>query len=182
MKKILKKHWSNIIFVIAVVLILHPTSKEWILRTIAFSPSLNSKQEVLSDFDWKLRGLNTENTQLENLKGKVIFVNFWATWCPPCRAELPAIQNLYNEYKDEVVFLFMTQESEKVVLDFFDKHQYNLPVYNSVSSVPIELAATNSIPATYILNKKGEIVLSKTGAADWDSDKTKRIIEELIKE
>jgi len=182
MKKSIKKQWSNIVFGIAIVILLHPTSKEWLLKTISFSPSLNSKQKVLSSDIWKLKGVNTEDVSFEELKGKVIFVNFWATWCPPCRAEMPAIQNLYDVYNDDVAFVFVTQESNEVVSSFFTKNQYNLPVYNSASSIPAELATTNSIPATYVINKNGKIVLSKTGAADWDSDKTKKIISDLLSE
>ena len=182
MKKILEKQWSTIVFVVAIILVLNPTSKEWLLKTITFSPSLNSEQEILSTYSWKLEGLNTENISFDQLKGKVIFVNFWATWCPPCRAEMPAIQKLYDVYKDEVAFVFITQESKEVVASFFETYQYKLPVYNSVSRIPAELATTNSIPATYVLNKKGKIVLSKMGTADWSSDKTKKIIADLLKE
>jgi len=85
-------------------------------------------------------------------------------------------------YNDDVAFVFVTQESNEVVSSFFTKNQYNLPVYNSASSIPAELATTNSIPATYVINKNGKIVLSKTGAADWDSDKTKKIISDLLSE
>lgn len=176
------KHWSNIIFVIAIILVLHPSSKEWLIKTIAFSPSFESEQKIVENFNWKLKGLNTEDISLNELKGKVVFVNFWATCCPPCRAELPAIQSLYSLYKDKVAFVFVTQETKEVVNNFFNTHNYNLPVYNSVSNVPSELATTNSIPATYVLNKKGVIVISKTGAASWDSDKTKEMIETLLKE
>ena len=178
----LKKHWSNIVLVFVVLLLINPSLKEWFLRTIAFSPSFNSEQEELSSYAWELHGLNTDNFSFDDAKGKVVFVNFWATWCPPCRAELPSIQNLYATYKDDVVFVFVTQEPKEVVVDFFEKNNYDLPVYNAASRIPAQFATTNSIPATYVLNKEGKIVLSKVGAADWDSDKTKDKINQLLSE
>lgn len=182
MVKLIKKHGSNILFGIAIILLLNPTSKEWLIKTVSFSPSVNSSSAMVSDFDWKLKGVNTKDTSLESLKGKVVFVNFWATWCPPCRAEMPAIQNLYDKYKDEVAFVFVTNESFEVVHPFFEKYGYNLPVYNSNSHVPKELNTTDNIPATYVVNKNGEIVISETGAVKWDSDTTYEIIDALLLE
>ncbi|WP_152287408.1 TlpA family protein disulfide reductase [Flavicella marina] len=180
MKKFIKKHWSNIVFVIAMGLVLHPTSKEVLLRTIALSPSLTDESVVLDNYQWQLRGVNTQDVLLSSAKGKVVFVNFWATWCPPCRAEMPAIQNLYNQYKDDVVFLFVTQENKNKVATFFENYGYDLPVYNSGSRVPIQLNTTNSIPATYVIDKRGNIVISKTGAAAWDSKDSFELFDQLI--
>jgi len=182
MKQFVKKHWSNIIFVILIISLLNPSSKEWFIKTIAFSPSLDSKVISLQNSSWELKGLNTDNINLADFSGKVVFVNFWATWCPPCRAEMPAIQNLYAAYKEEVVFLLVTNECLTEVQPFFNKYNYDLPVYNSLSKIPIELNTTNSIPATYIINKKGNIVLSKTGAANWDSSKSFKMIDALLSE
>lgn len=182
MKQFIKKHWSNIIFVILIISLLNPSSKEWFIKTIAFSPSLDSKVVSLQNSSWELKGLNTDNINLADFSGKVVFVNFWATWCPPCRAEMPAIQNLYDTYKNEVVFLFVTNESLVKVEPFLKKYNYDLPVYNSLTKIPLELNTTNSIPATYIINKKGDIVLSKTGAANWDSSKSFQMIDNLLSE
>ena len=182
MKQIIKKHWSNIIFVILIILFLNPSSKEWFIKTISFSPSLNSKVIRIQNPTWSLNGLNTDNINFADFSGKVVFVNFWATWCPPCRAEMPALQNLYDSYKNKVVFLFVTNESLVEVEPFFKKYSYDLPVYNSLTRIPKELNTTNNIPATYIINKKGEIVLSKTGAVSWDSSKSFEMIDGLLSE
>ncbi|MDG1803614.1 TlpA disulfide reductase family protein [Flavicella sp.] len=182
MKQFVKKQWSNIIFVILIILLLNPSSKEWFIKTISFSPSLDSKVVAVQNASWELKGLNTDNINLADFSGKVVFVNFWATWCPPCRAEMPAIQNLYDAYKNEVVFLFVTNESLVKVEPFLKKYNYDLPVYNSLTRIPLELNTTNSIPATYIINKKGDIVLNKTGAANWDSSKSFQMIDALLSE
>lgn len=173
---------SNIIFIIIVGVLLYPPSREWVQRQIAFSPSVNTieESEKIATYNWDLKGLNTEAINFSDLKGKVVFVNFWATWCPPCRAEMPMIQKLYDDYKDKVSFVFVTSESWSTVEKFYTKNNYNLPSYNSVSAPPIKFTETNTIPATYLLDKGGNILISKTGAADWDSAKVRNLLDQLI--
>jgi len=173
---------SNIIFVIVLVLMLYPPTREWFMRQIAFSPSIENVKESdkVDSYNWELSGLNTESIQFSELKDKVIFVNFWATWCPPCRAELPMIQKLYDDYKDKVAFVFVTNENWETVKTFYDKNNYDLPSYNSASTSPNSFTKTNSIPASYLLDKKGNILISETGAADWNSDKVRKLLDELI--
>lgn len=180
--KLNKKSISNIIFVIAVAVLLYPPSREWFMRQIAFAPSVKEveKSEKLSSYDWNLTGLNAENINFKELENKVIFVNFWATWCPPCRAEMPMIQKLYADYKDKVAFVFVTNEDWGKVEVFFNKNGYDLPVYNSASEPPNSFTQTNSIPATYLIDKSGHILISKTGSADWNSNKIRKLLDELI--
>jgi len=177
-----KKSISNIVFIIAIGVLLYPPSREWFMRQIAFSPSVKEveKSEKLSSYDWDLKGLNAESINFNELENKVIFVNFWATWCPPCRAEMPMIQKLYDDYKDKVAFVFVTNEDWPIVEGFFNKNSYNLPVYNAVSAPPNSFTKTNSIPATYLIDKKGNILIAKTGSADWNSNKIRKLLDELI--
>ena len=79
------------------------------VKTFILSPSATNIDErvELDTYDFKLKGIvNATDLRLESLKGKVIFINYWATWCPPCRAEMPMIKKLYDDYKDKIVFLF----------------------------------------------------------------------------
>jgi len=177
-----KKNISNIIFVIVVALMLYPPTREWGMRQIAFAPSVNNmdETEVISSYDWELKGLNTQSVNFNKFEDKVIFVNFWATWCPPCRAELPMIQKLYNDYKDNVVFVFVTNEDWNTVKPFFDKNEYDLPIYNSASIPPQKFTEVNSIPASYLIDKNGAILISKVGAADWNSNKVRKLLDDLI--
>ena len=182
--KLNRKSISNIIFVIAIAILLYPPSREWFMRQIAFSPSIESSTEVekLDSYNWTLNGLNTDSLNFKELEGKVVFVNFWATWCPPCRAEMPMIQKLYNDYKDKITFVFVTSEDKSKVETFFDKNNYNLPAYNSVTVPPTKFTETNSIPATYLIDKKGNIRINETGAANWNSDKVRDLIDQLLLE
>ena len=179
-----KKNISNIVFVILFALMLYPPTREWGMRQIAFAPSVkdSDKVEIIDTYNWELNGLNSEAINFNDLKNKVIFVNFWATWCPPCRAEMPMIQELYNDYKDQVAFIFVTNENWNTVNKFFEKNSYDLPTYNSIGVPPKKFTETNSIPASYLINKKGEILISKVGAANWNSTKVRDLIDDLLKE
>ena len=181
--KITKKHISNILFVVLIGLMLYPPTKTYFIRFISFSPSeiSSEKQQSLSSYTWHLKGLNTTNVDFNQLKGKVIFVNFWATWCPPCVAEMPEIQKLYNDYKEKVVFLFVTNDDWETVQKFLTKNNYHLPIYNPLTQPPKELIS-NSIPTTYVINKQGKIVVQKTGAASWNSKTTRKMLDKLLKE
>jgi len=153
------------------------------MRQIAFAPSVKDVEntETLDTYNWKLNGVNTKSVNFNEYEGEVIFVNFWATWCPPCRAEMPMIQDLYNDYNDKVSFVFVTNENLATVKTFFDDKGYDLPVYNSLSAPPQKFRETNSIPASYLIDREGNILISKVGAADWNSKKVRGLLDELIK-
>lgn len=106
---------------------------------------------------------------LSELDGKVVFLGFWATWCPPCRAEMPSVQNLYNAMKEEkdVVFLLVSSEEHETVRDFMEKNRYDFPVYLADGSLPTRLNV-EAIPTTFIIDRKGDIVFAHAGAARWD--------------
>lgn len=181
-----KKGWvSNVIFIVVLGLIfftpLGTELKVWVNRLFAFSPSVEavSDQESISGQQWVLKGEDGKEISFDDLKGKVILVNFWATWCPPCIAEKPSFQKLYEDYKDKVVFLFVTSESEEKVKAFKQKHGYTLPIYYPVSAPP-EAMQSNSIPASFVIDRKGTIVVKKFRAADWNSSSFRTILDGLL--
>lgn len=177
-----RKMISNILFIVALAVVIYPPSRAWMMRQFAFSPSIENVEDraKLTNYNWQLKGINTADLDFETAKNKIIIVNMWATWCPPCVAEMPSLQDLYNDYKDQVVFVFVTSEGAKKVTPFMEKNNYNLPIYNMMSKEP-DLLSTQSIPTTYLINKKGEIVIKKTGAANWNSTKVRAQLDELIK-
>lgn len=187
LKLFFKKNFSTILILVLVVFLLIPQTgtpiKVFLNRLIAFSPSeINIDERVtILDFEWLLVDLQGEKVNFNESKGKVTLVNFWATWCPPCIAEMPSMQNLYSEYGDTVDFYFVSIESAETLHKFVVKKEYRLPIYIPIEPLPVALQ-TNSFPTTYLISKKGEIVINKVGAADWDSEKTKTIIEKLLTE
>ena len=178
---------NNIIFLIVIAVFLIPQTRKPIQVLLhkglaLISPSVinNEETSVYVDYNWKLKEENGTVLNFETIKGKVVLVNFWATWCPPCIAEMPSIQKLYDDYKDKITFVFVSNENWSIIDDFYIKNSYNLPTYNTFSKVPGQLKS-NSIPATFIIDKKGNIVTDKKGAANWNSTKVRKLLDELIK-
>lgn len=133
------------------------------------------------DYDWMLRDSRGEPVSLEAFRGEVIFLNHWATWCPPCVAELPEIRRAYEKHGERVRFLLVTGQEPSVVGTFLEKRGYGgLPVYFASSAPPSALQA-GAIPTTFIISGDGKIVTRKTGAVNWDSRATSRIFEQLVR-
>ncbi|WKD86574.1 Thiol-disulfide oxidoreductase ResA [Polaribacter huanghezhanensis] len=179
--KITKKHITNIAFVVLIGLMIYPPTKVFFIRLISFSPSeiKAENQQQIKNTNWQLKGLNTKNINLKELDNKVVFVSFWATWCGPCLAEMPSIKILYDDYKDKVTFLFVTNEDWQTVSKFYTKKKFDFPTYNQLTMPPSELESS-SIPATFILDKNKKIVIDKRGPADWDSSATRKILDDLL--
>ncbi|MFY7672574.1 TlpA family protein disulfide reductase [Tenacibaculum sp. MEBiC06402] len=180
----MKKHLtlSNLIFVVAIFLLLYKPSRIWFIRQLSFSPSIEKVEESarVFDYNWRLKGLNTDDINFSEFKGKVVFLNFWATWCPPCVAELPSIQEFYNKYQDKVAFVFITNESTDEVMKFFKRTNYELPVYQTNGDYLNELPPITSIPRTFVLDKLGNIRVDTSGAADWNSSSFLASIDKML--
>lgn len=187
MKRFLKKHWSNVLFGVFLLLLIIPQTRMPIMvtvqRLIAFSPSETSekKRETLQDYDWTLFNQNNKEVNLQDSKGEVVVINSWATWCPPCVAEMPSFQKLYDDYGAKVQFYFVTSEDTKPVDKFLEKHQYNLPVYYQHYASPEQLQS-RALPTTFVLSKTGEIVVKETGVADWNNKKIRELLDRLVAE
>ncbi|WP_437399677.1 TlpA family protein disulfide reductase [Flagellimonas lutimaris] len=187
--KITKEQISNGIWVLAIVLILFTPlgfyPRVWVNKIVAtvLSPSTIDKDEqaTLKDYNWNLVDLDGNQSNLGSKQGEVIVINVWATWCPPCVAELPGFVDLYADYKNKVTFAFVANDDRQKVETFLEKKGYDLPVYFQASQTPKELQS-GSIPVTFILDKQGNIVVDKTGAANWNSDKTRNLLDKLMAE
>ncbi len=151
------------------------------IKTMVMPPkteAVDNRKGFNSNFP--LKGIvNATDVNLKDLKGKVVFINYWATWCPPCRAEMPSIQLLYDEYKDKIEFIFITSDDKPKVDKFYANNNYKLPTYNILSNPPKEID-TQSIPATFIIDKNGKVALSEYGPANWNSSKVKKLLDELL--
>lgn len=181
---------GDVLFWILLVLLILPGPRKAISTTVnrvvllLKSPGLidEKKQDVLSenDYNWVLTDADGNPLLLRELKGRVVFLNFWATWCPPCMAELPEIQKAYHEHGDSVAFLLVTDQDPADVETFLEKHGYDLPVTYSGSPAPL-LFNHRSIPTTYIISREGRIAVKKTGAVNWDSRGTDRVFRQLLR-
>ncbi|MCF3111272.1 TlpA family protein disulfide reductase [Niabella sp. CC-SYL272] len=106
---------------------------------------------------------------LESLKGKKVVFNIWASWCPPCRAEMPSIQNLYKKLdKKKVAFVLLSvDENREDAATFKKKQNLNMPVFFPAENLPL-LFNVQAIPSTFIFNEKGELIKKMEGMDDYD--------------
>lgn len=117
----------------------------------------------------ELRDANNSTLDFSAFKGKVVFVNNWASWCPPCIAEMPTIQQLKEKLKGEDIVFVMVSFDDKAdkAKSFMKRKGFDFDVYFPGQNYPYP---TSSIPATFILNKQGEVISQHVGMADYSSD------------
>ena len=116
---------------------------------------------------------------MTRFKGKAIVVNEWATWCPPCRAEMPSLNQLYEELRDKnIAFVFVSKEEPTTVRQFIANNKYSIPVYVRKDELPLAFRS-DGIPATFVLAPNGSMAFMHVGGAKWDTDKTKQFLVEL---
>lgn len=129
----------------------------------------------------KLRGINAPDTNLNQLLGqKAIFLNFWGTWCAPCRKEWPSIEKLYGLKRDKINFVLIAmQDEEPAVRKFLAENHYTAPVY--IAESPLEESLLPKVfPTTYLLSKDGFILLKDDATRDWASPENLNFIGKVI--
>lgn len=178
---------SNLLFGLFIVLLLIPQTRTPIqvavnqLKLFVFSPSAmdEDEQAQIQPFEYQLTDINGDDKVISIGKDKVSFISYWATWCPPCIAELPSIQKLNTDYGDQLNFMLLTNEDPTVVQRFMDKKGYSLPIYFTKMQTP-ELLDSRSLPTNYIIDSQGKIVVKEKGAANWDSKEVREILDGLL--
>jgi len=124
----------------------------------------------------KLRDLKGQPIELNQYQGKIIFINFWATWCKPCVQEMPSIVGAQNILqKENIIFLLASDESAQQIEEFSNTSNFK---FNYVKIENSEEMNVQALPTTFIYNKKGNLVFSETGARKWDEKKN---IDMIIK-
>ncbi len=188
-----KKKWysivSDAVFVLLIVLLIIPSTRievtSFFIRLTSLTPSTLNKDEQFKlnrqAETWQIIDMKGDQISFSSLNEKPVFLNFWATWCPPCIAELPGIIELYEKYKNEVDFVLVSNESRAKVLDFAKTSNFNKSLFYRNTSLPSNFSS-QSIPTTFIISKNGYVVVSEKGAARWNSDRIEEVINKLISE
>lgn len=134
------------------------------------------------NYNFKVKDLNGTVIDFKDFKGKTIFLNVWATWCGPCRVEMPSIQQLYNKVdKDKIVFIMLAiddQQNFEKVVNYVSEKEFTFPVYVPHEFLPDQLMV-RSIPTTFVISSDGKIAARETGAANYDTEKFKTFLEGL---
>lgn len=187
-----RKNISSLFFVLLLLLIL--TGNFGVVTSGAQSILLktglmNASAEVLEnaeafDYNFSVKDLNGNIVNAEQFKGKVIFLNLWATWCGPCRAEMPTIEDLYNEVDhDKIVFIILSLDKEgdeQKVASYIKKKGFTFPVYTKTTALPT-LLRVPSIPTTFVVSKDGYVVSENVGTNNFNTRKFKSFLETSAK-
>jgi len=186
--QVLKKHYVNLlIFGFALTILIVPEAKvllqQGLMKVGLFQPSIEKVEPKINSTNSNFTLINHsgEAVQMQELKGKIVFVNFWATWCPPCLAEMPTIQTLAENFKndDRYVFLLVEVESNNPkAQNILDKRNIDLPLYFPYTNIPDNLYK-GTLPTTIIFDKEGNLVFQEAGMANYASSKMITFMHEL---
>jgi len=131
-----------------------------------------------------LEDLKGKKLELKNFKGKVIFLNFWATWCGPCKEEMPSMETLYQQFKEkDFVFLAISvdYEGRKPVKEFIEKEHYTFPVLLDPKYETFDLYKVKGIPTTIIIDKDRKMIGRAVGPKNWKSSDVISLINLLLR-
>lgn len=122
--------------------------------------------------------------RLADFRGKVIFLNFWATWCPPCREEMPGMERLYQRFKDQgfvVLAVSVDAEGADVVTAFVKEHRLTYPVGVDPKMALAGQNGVRALPSSFLVDRRGRLVALAIGPREWDSKAAYALIEALLK-
>jgi thiol-disulfide isomerase/thioredoxin len=146
--------------------------------------SIERPEKTIRAPDFSLEDLSGKRLSLKDLKGKVVFLNFWATWCVPCRQEMPFMEALYREFKDrglEVVAVNF-REDKKTAQKFFAELGLTFKALVDLDGGVSNEYGAWSLPLTYVIDRKGEFVGKTIGDRKWYSEDARAFFRELLLE
>lgn len=180
---------NAVIFLLLLAILLVPSAKAMLIQGLMqvglFRPSIGktANESAVDLQSIKFKDINGKLLSLADCKGKVVFLNFWATWCPPCIAEMPSINRFYEQFKDkDVVFIMVDADSDfSKAQAFLDRKKYKLPLHAAASSMPKSIF-NGALPTTLVFDRKGRISFQGEGAANYSSKKFTDFVEQLLKQ
>ena len=149
-----------------------------------FQPDFASEKPAIplqSSEDLLLTDTAGKQVSISAFRGKIVVLNFWATWCPPCRAELPSLQKLAVKWKDRKDLVILTIDVDASLVKsrkFLDRRHLGLPLYAAVGPVPAALLGT-AVPTTDVLDKSGALITHHEGAVDFDAPAMDQFLNDL---
>ncbi len=149
-----------------------------------FSPvTITRLEKGVAAPDFTFPDLNGKMVSLSDFRGKVVFLNIWATWCPSCVDEMPSMEKLYQEMKGEdfeILAVSIDVQGAKIVIPFMEKYKLSFPALIDSRGRIKSLYQTTGVPETFIIDKEGIIVLKIIGPRDWSSADAFRYFRNLL--
>lgn len=134
--------------------------------------------------EFALKDLNGNTVSLSSLRGKVIFLNIWATWCEPCREEMPSMETLYNEFKNDKDFVILAVSQDRrgkdAVRAYVEKNGYHFRVLLDPDNKISDTYDVSGVPETFIIDRQGRIAAHHMGAFDWSRSDVREALEQLL--
>lgn len=163
---------------------LEPRGEEWAIHAIESTQERPARQfAAFQAPDFTASTLSRTQIQLSGLRGKVILLNFWATWCGPCRTEMPSIDTLYRKYKDrglEVLAVNLDTLSTAVVEEFVKEVTVTFPIVLDPGWSTARTYRVIGLPTTYLIDRGGNVVVREVGARDWAADVSETAVQDLL--
>lgn len=183
MKKQLKE-WGIIIGVFSLLYLtgLHTEVAGFLQRVILSTGLIEAKEfppskQQIASYDFYLKDEKDQLISFEKFRGKMVFLNFWATWCPPCIAEMPDIHDLYLKVgTEDIVFVMISQdENFEKAKNFIERKEYTFPIYQLASALP-DVYRSQSIPTTFVISPTGKILTKRVGMAKYDTETFRNLL------
>ncbi|QCX53459.1 TlpA disulfide reductase family protein [Elizabethkingia sp. JS20170427COW] len=177
--------WIFALIAIALVAILAPSLRDFFKDQVDMKATVDRVEDSTNfsdqEYNVELRGMNVPDANLKDFRDKTLFLNFWGTWCPPCREEWPTIQKLYDQKKGNMNFVLIAmQDKEDAVKKFLEENHYNVPVYIASSPLPDRFLVT-IFPTTFVVDPSGKILKKEEGTLDWSSPEVLKFLEGHLK-
>ena len=181
------------LFILFIIAYLYsPRVKSWVIMGLMmlgfFKPGIpqlkpGEKSQAMPAL--QVHSINGRALDLQQQKGKVVFVNFWATWCPPCLAELPSVNALYQKVKSNPNIVFVTIDVDNDLQkssQFLQKNGYTLPLYGGDVHNTLEQLHDDGIPTTLVIDKQGKVVFNHLNRANYDDATFEQFLNNLGKQ
>lgn len=171
------------IIIVLTIIVLGITGYAETVQERLLKLSIAVPKNKVEAIDFELEDMQGVLRKLSSYRGKIVFLNFWATWCGPCRIEMPSMQRVYEEFKGEglVIVAVDLREDREQVKRFLDQYGLTFPVLLDKTGRVGATYGARAIPTTYLIDRKGYIIGRAIGAREWDTREMKSFFQEILK-
>ena len=176
-------HLAEVVLAIWVILVL--LQRQGFLLRGPASETASPTDRTLIAADFSLPDLEGNWQRLSHFRGQVVLLNFWATWCPPCRAEMPSMEALYQTHRDQgfaILAVSSDVQGAAVVQPFLEQYRLSFPVLLDPRGQVTATYGVRSLPTTYLLDRQGRVVSREIGARNWANAGAQALIASLLEE